>query len=67
MATEDFEAWKARMRNDREPWLRILKDWRYQARMNRDHGHIDEEEYQRAVASLRSEFLALGEDPDGER
>jgi hypothetical protein len=64
---EDSTAYHARVQRDYpDAWIAMLRDWQYQARMNRDHGHIDDQQYDAAIAHIRSEFLALGIEPPEE-
>ncbi|BBZ14839.1 hypothetical protein MBRA_50340 (plasmid) [Mycobacterium branderi] len=61
---EDRQAYHARIQRDYpDAWIVMLRDWHSQARMNRNHGHISEAEFQAAVADIRSRFLAAGVDP----
>jgi hypothetical protein len=57
--TPGQEAWQARMRLAPQTWRKMLEDWAYQARMNRDHGYISEKSYQQTVEHLKSEWKAL--------
>ena len=51
---EDTEAYQARIARDHpDAWIAKLRDWRGQARMNRDHGNISGADYQAAIADIR--------------